>query len=141
MVYLLQAEAATHLGNHAWLVEANQRVPHWTPNDFVSNMEMLVQLGFSAYYEGDLNQTKAYWQQAFDLHEQHSGQYLIWLGANQRDCADMLRDCNRLEEALALASSAIPLLEKWHTAGAAGYGKHDAQVLVAGDRSRILHGV
>ena len=60
----------------------------------------------------DYRRSEVFFQQAFDLQEQYSGQYLTWLGANQRDYADLLRDCNRLDEALALASSAIPLLEK-----------------------------
>lgn len=170
-IYIVQIDAALQLGNPTWAVEAGQQVPKWIPKDFESNVEALVKLGLSAYYEGDLNETELYWQQgldlslvsstyhiiallncmarltylkgelkrseglfrrAFDLLEAYPGQYLIWLGAMQRDYSDLLRDGNRLEEARAMIVSAIPLLEKWHSISALGYGFFSwARILMA----------
>lgn len=165
-IYLIQVDAAIQLGNHSWAVQAGQWIPKRISRDFVTEAEGLVQLGLTAYYEGNLNQTEIYWQQgldlslasnntyytlamlnclarlcyqkgepirseaffqrAFKLLEEYPGQYLIWLGAMQRDYSDLLRDCNRLGEARTLIISAIPLLEKWHTINALGYGFYSA---------------
>ncbi len=161
-IYIVQVDAALQLGNQPWAMEAGQQIPKWLPKDFELNVEALVKLGLSAYYEGNLNQTEIYWQQgldlslastntyhiiamlncmarltylkgelkrseglfrrAFDLLEEHRGHYLIWLGAMQRDYSDLLRDCNRLEESRDMIAAAIPLLEKWHSISALGYG-------------------
>jgi LuxR family transcriptional regulator, maltose regulon positive regulatory protein len=165
-VYMLQVDAAIQLGDRSWANKAGQQAPKWIPKDFVTNVEKLVQLGLSAYYEGDLHQADIYWQQgydlsltnnntyyaiamlnclarlrnlqgeliqgevlflqAFELLEKHHGQYLIWLGAMQRDYCDLLRELNRLEEARSQITSAIPLLEKNHTISALGYGFYSA---------------
>jgi LuxR family maltose regulon positive regulatory protein len=74
------------------------------------------------YLKGEFKRSEALFQQAFELLEVHRGKYPIWLGAMLRDYSDLLRDCNRLEEALALITAAIPLLEKYHTVSALGYG-------------------
>ncbi len=62
--------------------------------------------------KGELKRSEMFFQQAFDLLEEHPGQYLIWLGAMQRDYSDLLRDLNRLEEACALIVTAIPTARK-----------------------------
>jgi LuxR family transcriptional regulator, maltose regulon positive regulatory protein len=165
-IYMLQVDAAIQLGDRAWAIKAGQQAPKWISRDFVTNVEKLVQLGLSAYLEGNLNQNEIYWQQAYDLSlasnntyyviamlngvarlhnlrgelkqaealflqafellEKHPGQYLRWLGATQRDYCDLIREFNRLEEAHSLIAAAIPLLEKYHTISALGYGFYSA---------------
>ena len=49
------------------MIEASQQVPLWIPDDRVANIEALLQVGNAYYYEGNLNQTDIYWQQALDL--------------------------------------------------------------------------
>jgi LuxR family maltose regulon positive regulatory protein len=72
--------------------------------------------------QGELSQGEVLFLQAFELLEKHRGQYLLWLGAMQRDYCDLLRELNRLEEARSHITLAIPLLEKYHTISALGYG-------------------
>jgi LuxR family maltose regulon positive regulatory protein len=82
--------------------------------------------------EGEYIRAEGLFQQAFDLLEEHAGQYPIWLGAMKRDYCDFLRERNRLDEALAQVTAALPLLERWHTISALGYGYvSEARLLLA----------
>jgi LuxR family maltose regulon positive regulatory protein len=159
-IYVVQSNVATLLGDHTWMVEASRQVPLWIPNDRLANTEALKQIGNAYYYEGNLIQTDACWQQALDLSlagsntayilgmingllrlsflkgdlsraetlfqrgmhllAEHPGQYPIWLGAMQRDYSEVLKERNRLDEARAMMTTALPLCEKWHTVSAHG---------------------
>jgi LuxR family maltose regulon positive regulatory protein len=76
----------------------------------------------TVYQKGELQRAEKLFQQALRMLAENPGQFPRWLGAMQRDYSDLLRDCNRLEEARALITTAIPLLEKWHTISALGFG-------------------
>ncbi|RPI32828.1 MAG: hypothetical protein EHM70_07930, partial [Chloroflexota bacterium] len=72
--------------------------------------------------KGELNRAETLFQQGLHLLSQHPNHYLRWLGAVQRDYSDLLRERNRLDEARAMMASALPLIEKWHTISAYGWG-------------------
>lgn len=76
-VYMVQSNAATLLGDHTWMIEASHQIPHWIPNDLLMKTEALLQLGNTAYYEGNFNQTDACWQQALDMSLAGNNTYYI----------------------------------------------------------------
>ncbi len=80
LVYLIQSEVATLLGDRTWMAESGQRIPVRIPNDSVASMEALAQVGNYAYYEGNFKQAESCWQQVLQSSlDNHNAYYTLSL--------------------------------------------------------------
>jgi LuxR family maltose regulon positive regulatory protein len=125
-----KTEAVVQIGNtHYFQGDFHKATDYWQQaldlNQAAENtyyiLSLLNGLARLSFQKGELNRSEALFQQGMKLLAEHPGQYLIWLGAMQRDYSDLLRERNRLDEARRLIEAAVPLCEKWHTISAHGY--------------------
>ncbi|RPH75577.1 hypothetical protein EHM76_01335, partial [bacterium] len=64
---IVQGWVATLVGDNAKIIATSQSVRRWLPYDTRANAAALANLGNAYFFEGDLNQTDACWQQVLDL--------------------------------------------------------------------------
>jgi LuxR family maltose regulon positive regulatory protein len=67
MICLIQANAASIIGDEPWIISASQKVDRLLPKGSPVSVDALFQLGVAHYYTGNLNQTETCWEQALNL--------------------------------------------------------------------------
>lgn len=93
-------------------------------------------LGRLCCYKGELNRAEMYFQRAFDLLDKNGTRSPRWLGATQRDYSELLRERNHLEDAQAVMTSSLALLEKWDSVSGQALGYiHMGRIFLAQENS------
>jgi LuxR family maltose regulon positive regulatory protein len=84
--------------------------------------DLMVSFGRICCHKGELQRAEDLFERALELIAKEQGRYPGLLGAAQRDYSDLLRECNRLEEAHAMMSASLPLNEEWGYISGKGLG-------------------
>lgn len=89
-------------------------------------------LGRLCCHKGELHRAEAFFQRSLRLLQDPGESSPRWLGATQRDYADLLCERNDLTAARELLDTAMPLVEKWDMASGRGLAYlHMGRVLLA----------
>ena len=117
-IYVIEGNIASLLGDSAWIIEASRQVALLIPDNAEANADALFHVGNVYYFEGDLHQTDACWQQALDLSQANGYTLgmLFTLANLGRLCAhkgDLKRAEDYFERALHLSAEAQNRYLRW----------------------------
>jgi LuxR family transcriptional regulator, maltose regulon positive regulatory protein len=89
-------------------------------------------LGRICSHKGELDRAEALFQTGLQISKEIHDSYPRWQGAIERDYSDVLREQNRLDEALARITTGLALCEQWDLASGLGMGYlHHGRILLS----------
>ena len=126
ILYVIQCNTASLLGDTAWIIEASQQVTRLVPAENEAMVEALAQRGVAHSYEGDYNQVNAVWEEALLSQANHFTFYtasiMDALGRIATHQGQLVRAAELFERCLQLLAQEEGHYLRWPDATQRDYG-------------------